>query len=461
MTVRITKDITITKGDRTFKMAQTHDEVKDVGDFQQLTGETSLHGIRFVGNKDIATIRRCIWTVLLVSSLSMLGFAVYSSITKYYQYNSSSAITTFPNDVITFPAVTLCNYNQFRVSEMTERENSFFFSDYMDPSFNFTPYNDINFTATLLRISHRIEDMLINCSWQYRPCGPDDFSTKTYDLGVCYTFNGDSSNPLTTRNAGDTTGLILEIDINQTEYAYSANKAAGLKVLVHQQDEYPLVATFGFSVSPGFKTQVGLTGAQVVNLPHPYPSNCTSRALKYTKAYTETNCINECKYRYITEICECKHPTMSADVRDCTIEESIRCAFEEEVNFYNSGTKCDCPIACEQTFYNNRISTSYWPANYVLGDYLDKTGYTTKEDIRENLLQLQIYFEEMNFQIVTEVPTFSKLQLLSEIGGNMGLLCGMSLITIIEFLEFGFLSAIFRYCRFGKNNNAVDITSTK
>ncbi|XP_033101313.1 acid-sensing ion channel 1C-like [Anneissia japonica] len=150
--------------------------------------------------------------------------------------------------------------------------------------------------------------------------------------------------PLNIANAGSRSGLRLQIDINKTECTDATDEAAGIKMLIHPQDEYPLVTTFGFSIAPGFLTQIALNGVYIKNLPDPYPSKCTNRPLKYSNVYTEPLCIDE-----------------------------------------------------------------------------------------------------------------------SEIGGNMGLLCGMSIITVIEFLEFGIIAAIQRFCR-GKNNNVtnpINVSKTK
>ncbi|XP_033109890.1 acid-sensing ion channel 1A-like [Anneissia japonica] len=432
-------------------------------DFSKLTGETSLHGIRFIGNKEIATTRRCLWIILVSSSILILSFTLYLSISKYYSFPVTTVISIYPNKMIAFPAVTFCNYNQIRASKLSEEEK-YFFDHFRESSFNITPYNNLNFTEMLYKLSHPIEDILVHCLWQfYYPCGPENFTTHLYDFGVCYTFNGNSNRPLNIVNAGSRSGLKLQIDINQTECTDATDEAAGIKMLIHPQDEHPLVTTYGFSIAPGFLTQIALTGVYIKNLPDPYPSNCTNKPLKYSNVYTEALCIDECKSEYVAEKCGCRHSTMLGDVPECSPEDAIKCAYYEDVKFFSAGdAHCDCPIACKQMFYNKRVSSAAWPSKTKAEKMQAEHGYTA-EYISENLLEVAIYFEELSFQVTEEVAAYSRLQLFSEIGGNMGLLCGMSIITVIEFLEFGIIAAIQRFCR-GKNNkvtNPINVSTTK
>ena len=71
---------------------------------------------------------------------------------------------------------------------------------------------------------------------------------------------------------------------------------------------------------------------------------------------------------------------------------------------------------------NNQINYSKW--NY---DYLKKTT-----------LKLNIYYESLVFTHVSETPAFSIDSLISFLGGSLGLFLGMSLLTIIEAVDFSF-----------------------
>ena len=55
---------------------------------------------------------------------------------------------------------------------------------------------------------------------------------------------------------------------------------------------------------------------------------------------------------------------------------------------------------------------------------------------RENFLQVDIFFKEVNYQQITQHPAFELISLFSEVGGFMGLLLGASVITVFEFLDY-------------------------
>ncbi|XP_033101314.1 acid-sensing ion channel 1-like [Anneissia japonica] len=352
-----------------------------VDDLCTFTGETSLHGIRFVGNKSIRIARRCFWSILVTSALCTLGYLLRKSVVYYQSLPVATKISIDRNSEVGFPAVTFCNYNQFRKSRMTPDEKALLHGYHNDISSNYSQINDWNMTEIFYRSSHPIEDMLLLCLWKtISPCGPENFTTQIYDFGVCYTFNGIANDiTLNVSNAGVSSGLILLININETENTGDRYGIAGIKMMVHPSNERPLVQAFGFSIAPGFHADVALRNVQV----------------KY--------------YRFVSD----------------------------------DDVKCDCPVACDHTAYHSRISTALWPDTTAI-KRLEKTHGYTKEYIRENILQVRIYFEDLDVEVTELVSSYSGIQLLSEIGGNMGLLCGMSLITLVEFVDFAFFSLMQR-----------------
>ena len=82
------------------------------------------------------------------------------------------------------------------------------------------------------QIAHQISDMLLNCSWRGSSCGVDNFTQVITDLGVCYTFNANITDPLRVSQAGSKNGLLLSLNIEQDEYVIGEDAAAGIKVIV-------------------------------------------------------------------------------------------------------------------------------------------------------------------------------------------------------------------------------------
>ncbi|CAB4004599.1 acid-sensing ion channel 1 isoform X2, partial [Paramuricea clavata] len=52
-----------------------------------------------------------------------------------------------------------------------------------------------------------------------------------------------------------------------------------------------------------------------------------------------------------------------------------------------------------------------------------------------NLLAIDIFYEDLNYNIIKQVPAYSLPNLLGEIGGLMGLFLGASILTLLEFFD--------------------------
>jgi len=55
--------------------------------------------------------------------------------------------------------------------------------------------------------------------------------------------------------------------------------------------------------------------------------------------------------------------------------------------------------------------------------------------LRDNLLELDLYFEEMSTQIIQQVPAYDEESLFGDIGGQVGLFLGASILTILEIVD--------------------------
>lgn len=84
--------------------------------------------------------------------------------------------------------------------------------------------------------------------------------------GLCHTFNlGNNGEQLlqSTSNQKDL-GLLLIIDIDNTEYYGDLSYlSTGIKVVVHDQKEHPMVEELGNDVMPGFTTTIKIKHKRV------------------------------------------------------------------------------------------------------------------------------------------------------------------------------------------------------
>lgn len=167
---------------------------------------TKIHGLKFIFSLDKSKPQRVIWIMaffvcvgLLItwSSNRILYLMSYPAVTKIYMVWAHN---------MSFPAVTFCNKNVFRVSTLTKDDlyHSGYWMDLMYPNHtvierslsilkdshkqgllslldfnNYTPPTDyrINTTEMMGRLGHQVEDMLLECRFRGETCTSKNFST--------------------------------------------------------------------------------------------------------------------------------------------------------------------------------------------------------------------------------------------------------------------------------------------
>ncbi|KAL7071806.1 hypothetical protein ACQ4LE_008720, partial [Meloidogyne hapla] len=60
------------------------------------------------------------------------------------------------------------------------------------------------------------------------------------------------------------------------------------------------------------------------------------------------------------------------------------------------------------------------------------------EYYRKNTAYIEIYYEQLNYEKLKETPGYTLVNLFSDLGGNIGLWIGFSLITVLEIVELVF-----------------------
>ena len=265
---------------------------------------TSFDGLRFMNG----TTRTIVWLLIFILSVIAMSFVLWLITDAYLARNTTfSRVKTFP-PFINFPAVTICNHNPYydirindskyyslpnetRVAIVYEyyRKDRIFevntsrLLEIINNSFSFDiftqQFNPSVTVETILREhGHKLhQDNLIWCFFDGRECGVDNFVEIVTAYGLCYTFNLDSS--WSVSSAGTSHGLSLVINVEQLRYMYYTSHTAGLQVFVHPQDEYPYSGEFhGFSVSPGFETQVAISLTNIKLMEPPY-GQCGDRSI--------------------------------------------------------------------------------------------------------------------------------------------------------------------------------------
>ncbi|XP_072741763.1 acid-sensing ion channel 2 [Ciconia boyciana] len=436
---------------------------------QIFANTSTLHGIRHVFVYGPVTIRRLLWTLAFVGSLGLLLVESSDRVAFYFSYQHVTKVDEVVANSLVFPAVTICNLNEFRFSRLTT--NDLYHAGELlalldvnlqipnphlaDPAVlailqekaNFKQYKPkvFNMQEFLARVGHDLKDMMLYCKFKGQECSHEDFKTVFTKYGKCYMFNsGEEGRPLlTTVKGGTGNGLEIMLDIQQDEYlpiwgeTEETTFEAGVKVQIHSQSEPPFVQELGFGVAPGFQTFVATQEQRLTYLPPPW-GECRSSdmGLDFFPVYSITACRIDCETRYIVENCNCKMVHMPGDAPFCTPEQYKECAepalgllAEKDSNY------CICRTPCNLTRYNKELSMVKIPSK-TSAKYLEKKFNKSEKYISENILVLDIFFEALNYETIEQKKAYEVAALLGDIGGQMGLFIGASILTILELFDY-------------------------
>lgn len=317
---------------------------------------------------------------------------------------------------------------------------------------------------------HLFKDMVVNCSWKGLDCTTGNLSEHwtnnwNYKFGNCYTFNsGFDANDkkmriLKTSKPGPSQGLTLHLNIEQSKYIGPITIEAGVRVLLHDQGVMPFPYEEGFSVAPGMATSIGIKNTKIVRLDRFGNNSCWSdselprgniyRRFKNITRYSQQACLNSCLGLSQWFQCNCSENAYPSSGKPCDIFDSqtLTCLRKVKFLFNNDRLKClhDCRQSCTEEVIQKTISSSQWPSK-AHQKYLITQGQAKNES--DSALLLNIFYNELNYEKIEEEYSYGSINLLADIGGQLGLWIGISVITCCEVLELfmKFFSRIIMKC---------------
>ncbi|XP_053231056.1 acid-sensing ion channel 1 isoform X3 [Podarcis raffonei] len=450
---------------------------------EAFASNSTLHGLSHIFSYERFFAKRVFWTLCFLGSLAMLVFECNERIQYYFLYPHVTKLDEVATSHMTFPAVTFCNLNEFRFSRVTKNDlyhagellallNSRYeipdtqmadekqleilqekanFRNFKPKPFNMREFSD--------RAGHDIQEMLLACTFRGTPCDPSDFKVVYTRYGKCYTFNSGQPDkpPRITNKGGTGNGLEIMLDIQQDEYlpvwgeTDETSFEAGIKVQIHSQDEPPCIDQLGFGVAPGFQTFVSCQEQRLIYLPPPW-GDCKSVTMEseFYDTYSIAACRIDCETRYLVENCNCRMVHMPGDAPYCTPEQYKECA-DPALDFLveKDNDYCVCEMPCNVTRYGKELSMVKIPSK-ASAKYLAKKYNKSEQYIGENILVLDIFFEALNYETIEQKKAYEVAGLLGDIGGQMGLFIGASLLTVLELFDYAYEIIKFRFFRRGK-----------
>ncbi|KAJ7378831.1 hypothetical protein OS493_020429 [Desmophyllum pertusum] len=154
----------------------------------------TLHGFHFCfsGNPPV---RRVLWTLLLLGAFAMFFEKCTDSIINFFEYPFTTTTLIVYENSLVFPAVSICNYNDARLSKMNGTLVDQLFVTKMIKGENGSHLeNQLTgeiMQETLSKAAHRLDEMILECHWnKVEKCDHRNFTEfKNAFADVCFTFN--------------------------------------------------------------------------------------------------------------------------------------------------------------------------------------------------------------------------------------------------------------------------------
>lgn len=156
--------------------------------------------------------------------------------------------------------------------------------------------------------------------------------------------------------------------------------------------------------------------------------NASNTPVQYRQAY----CFELCYQNRLLSNCSCADAslqTMNNFPRYCTSEDDHTCAKSFAKSFYDSiNRECSkhCPLECNKVNYLTSISTADYPS-YYYAQLLQRQDWFMKRyesssanysRIKSTILALNVYYDELSYIYIKEMPELPVETLVANIGGG-------------------------------------------
>lgn len=170
---------------------------RPASDIRVFASSCTLHGLGHVFGPGRLTPRRGLWAMAMLLSLAAFLYQVAERVRYYGEFHHETALDERESHRLIFPAVTLCNINPLRRSRLTPNdlhwagpsllglepsEHAAFLRALGQPPAppGFMPSPTFDMARLYARAGHTLEDMLLDCRYCGRPCGPENFTSVSW-----------------------------------------------------------------------------------------------------------------------------------------------------------------------------------------------------------------------------------------------------------------------------------------
>lgn len=384
---------------------------------KKLMKNTSINGIPNLISSSSLSVK-IIWIIcLLVSSASCAYFIVYT-VLNYLRYEVISTTNPIYEGESQFPTLTFCSTIQpfFSLPLLQCKFNN------IDCRFNFEEFQELNY-------------------------------------GKCFRFNSginlmnESVQILNSKVAGMKYGLRIDLNVSLSD-KYAFNELA---IYIHNYTEKPInILHRGFRITTGsttyyqiernFENRLGIPYNDCILDLNEFSLNKTiiDYYQRVNDSYSQTECVRLCRNLKNADNsnCNCVDPSFLENTISCSSNKNltvVNCYHSFTTNFLESNVFeiCSqyCPYQCEVIEYEVKSWSEEYPSTGNISNGFDYKAFQTYTNVKSGYVSIRAFFPELKYKNIEQNAKVYIFDLVSNVGGTLGLFLGCSFLSFIEILE--------------------------
>lgn len=132
----------------------------------------------------------------------------------------------------------------------------------------------------------------------------------------------------------------------------------------------------------------------------------------------------------------------------CLTFNQVYCDGQAQSSFFSQDVKSicgnECPLECNSITYTTALSVNNFPSeayakvasnNVKIRERFANRTNITYDELRRNLLSVFVYYDDLVYKSYVETAKMNIADLISNIGGTMGLFLGVSFLSFIELVD--------------------------
>ncbi|KAG8434341.1 hypothetical protein GDO86_012644, partial [Hymenochirus boettgeri] len=294
------------------------------------------------------------------------------------------------------------------------------------------------------------KNVIFTCDFNGKPCDERQYVYFHHPFyGSCFTINNHGmENPLNSTRPGKQYGLSLKVKADQNDYLPLLSTVAGARILIHNPFQPPLVEHEGFDIKPGTETSIRVRQDEITHLGGKY-GECTADGkelginLLYNTSYTHQACLHSCFQYQMLKLCGCAYYfyPLPSGAEYCNYNKHQgwgHCFYRLYEKMLDHRLICSyqCPKQCKKTKYQVSVGSSKWPSPISkvipLLSWQKRYNKTSK---RSDVSKINVYYEELSYRSIDEIPAIPVTLLLSSMGGLWSWWFGSSVLSVAELAE--------------------------